>query len=216
MYKYILFDLDGTLTDPGLGITNAVMYSLEKMNIEVPARSELYKFIGPPLKESYTGFIGMSPEEAETAIKYYREYYSEKGLYENKIYPGIKELLEKLKAEGYICLVATSKPEGFTRKILEHFDILKYFDFIAAATMDGSRSEKADIIRYALSSMNISFGALMVGDRIHDAYGAGRCGLDCIGVTYGYGSREELINGEVKYVADTPEDIYNLISINNP
>ena len=140
MYKYILFDLDGTLTDPGLGITNAVMHALKKFNIEVPDRSELYKFIGPPLLESFQKYYGMSEEESQMALQYYREYFKPYGLYENTVYDGIEELLVTLKAQGKKLILATSKPEPFAVEILRHFGLDKYFDFVAGATMDEKRS----------------------------------------------------------------------------
>ena len=129
MYKYVLFDLDGTLTDPGIGITNSVMYALKKFEIEEENRASLYKFIGPPLLESFDKYYGLSPEECQQALVYYREYFRPKGLYENEVYDGIKELLVELKERGKTLLLATSKPEEFAIEILKHFDLYQYFDF---------------------------------------------------------------------------------------
>lgn len=214
MCKYILFDLDGTLTDPGLGITNAVMYALKKFNIEVPERSELYKFIGPPLLESFEKFYGMSSEESQMALQYYREYFKPYGLYENTVYDGIEELLAELKAEGKKLILATSKPEPFAIEILRHFKLDKYFDFIAGATMDEKRVRKADVIAYALESCEITdlSSAIMIGDREHDVLGAKEVGLESIGVLYGYGDLEELENAGATYIVKTPMNVLGVLS----
>lgn len=213
MYKYILFDLDGTLTDPGLGITNAVMYALKKFNIEVAERSELYKFIGPPLLESFEKFYGLPKEESQLALQYYREYFKPYGLYENTVYDGIVELLAELKKCGLKLILATSKPEPFAIEILKHFHLDKYFDFIAGATMDEKRVKKADVIAYALESCDISdfSSAIMVGDREHDVLGAKQIGLASIGVLYGYGDLDELKNAGATYIAKNPEDISKIV-----
>lgn len=214
MYKYILFDLDGTLTDPGLGITNAVMHALKKFNIEVPDRSELYKFIGPPLLESFQRYYGMSEEESQMALQYYREYFKPYGLYENTVYDGIEVLLSELKKQGKKLVLATSKPEPFAIEILRHFELEKYFDFIAGATMDEKRVRKADVIAYALESCEIAklSEAIMVGDREHDVLGAKEVGMVCVGVLYGYGDLEELEKAGADYIAEKPEDILKIVS----
>ena len=155
-YKYILFDLDGTLTDPAIGITNSVMYALKKYGIEISDRSELFKFIGPPLWDSFEKYYGFSKEEAKKAVGYYREYYNTKGIFENYVYNGFNELLNLLKVNGKILIVATSKPEVFAKQILEHFDIAKYFTYIAGGNLDGSRVNKDEVISYALKSCNIT------------------------------------------------------------
>lgn len=213
MYQTILFDLDGTLTDPGLGITNSVMYALKKFNIEVEDRSSLYKFIGPPLRESYAKYYHLSDEEITRAVAYYREYFSVKGIYENVLYDGIAELLEQIKDSGRKVVLATSKPEEFAAEILRYFHIDHYFDFVAGSTMDGTRVRKADVITYAIESHGITdlSLAVMVGDREHDILGAGEIGLDSIGVLYGYGSREELENAGATYIAEHVADIMNFI-----
>ncbi len=214
MYKYILFDLDGTLTDPGLGITNAVMYALKKFDIEAPDRSELYKFIGPPLLQSFQQYYGMSEEESQLALQYYREYFKPYGLYENTVYDGIEEALAMLKAQGKKLILATSKPEPFAVEILRHFGLDQYFDFVAGATMDEKRVRKADVIAYALESCGITklSEAIMAGDREHDVLGAKEIGLKCIGVLYGYGDLEELENAGADYIAKNPEDILKILS----
>ena len=213
MYKYILFDLDGTLTDPGIGITNSVMYALKKFGIEVDDRASLYKFIGPPLLESFQKFYGFSKEDSELGLKYYREYFKPKGLYENKVYEGIESLLQELKKQGKKLLVATSKPEEFAIEILKHFHLLDYFDFVAGASMDEKRVKKADVITYALESYGITdkSSVIMVGDREHDVLGAKENELKSIGVLYGYGDYEELVHAGADYIAQNPEDILQIV-----
>jgi len=213
MYQYILFDLDGTLTNPEIGITTSVMYALEKFNIKVTDRKELHPFIGPPLDYSFQTYYGLSKEESEQAIKYYRERFSVKGLYENEVYEGVEKLLQELKESGKTLIIATSKPEEFTLKILEHFDLLKYFDFVAGATMDGSRGEKADVIRYALeiSGIKDKSEAIMIGDRKYDILGAKENGLDSMGVLFGFGDRAELTEAGADYIAESVADIIKYI-----
>ena len=147
---YLLFDLDGTLTDPAEGITNCAQYALEKFGIYPSSREELYPYIGPPLVYSFMNFHGLSRDQAERAVVYYRERFSVIGWQENTVYNGMRELLDELKNKGLSLMVATSKPELFTHRILEYFDLKKYFTFIAASTMDEKRSEKADVIAYLL------------------------------------------------------------------
>ncbi len=208
-YHYILFDLDGTLTDPVVGITNSVMYALKKYGIEVSNRSELYKFIGPPLWDSFESYYGFSREEAKNAVEYYREYYREKGIYENSVYDGIEDLLKRLKEKNKILIVATSKPEVFAKQILVHFDIAKYFTYIAGSNLDGTRVKKGEIIKYALENCNITdlSKAIMIGDREHDIFGAKEVGISSIGVLFGYGDREELEKAGADFIVATVEDI---------
>lgn len=213
MYRTILFDLDGTLTDPGEGITNSVAYALEKWNISVKERSELYKFIGPPLKDSFMDFYSFSEEAAEQAVVYYREYFRETGIFQNEVYGGVEKMLEELKASGRKMILATSKPEEFAVRILEHFHLAQYFDFIGGASMDGARSRKADVICYALKACGIEAlsEAVMVGDRKHDILGAAEAGLDSVGVLYGYGDEKELREAGATYLAERVEDIIGLV-----
>lgn len=213
MYNYILFDLDGTLTDPGTGITNSVTYALKKFGITVESRAELYKFIGPPLCDSFQKFYGFSEEQAWQAVSYYREYFQDKGIFENIVYDGIREVLEILKNRNKVLVLATSKPREFAVRILEHFDLLSYFDFISGATMDGSRSDKTDIIRYALEKNSIITleQVIMVGDRKHDVIGAKKNHIASVGVLYGYGSREELTAAGVDYIISTPLELPKIL-----
>lgn len=213
MYQYVFFDLDGTLTDPGIGITNSVAYALNKWNIEVADRSELYKFIGPPLVDSFMKYYGFSAEEAEQAVVYYREYFRSTGIYENTIYDGTIGLLEQLKNSGRHIVLATSKPQAFAEIILKHFHMDSYFEVVAGATMDGSRSKKTDVILYAMQMCEIGDKSqvVMVGDREHDIIGANNAGLDSIGVLCGYGDREELEHAGATYVVEKIEDVWELV-----
>ncbi|MGI6622205.1 MAG: HAD family hydrolase [Clostridiaceae bacterium] len=212
-FQYILFDLDGTLTDPAVGITNSIMYALKKYNIKVNDRSELYKFIGPPLLESFMKYYGFTEEEGKKAIEYYREYFGVKGLFENIIYDGIKDLLKSLKDNGKILLVATSKPQVFAEQILVHFKLDKYFSFIAGSNLDGTRIKKAEVIEYALEGLNITelTKTIMVGDREHDIRGAKTIGIKSIGVLYGYGSKEELVNADADYIVQSVSEIKDIV-----
>lgn len=213
-YTTMLFDLDGTLTNPGLGITNSVAYALKKYGIDVKDRTELYKFIGPPLLNSFQDYYGFSEEQAAQAVEYYREYYQKTGIYENYVYEGISELLKELKAEGITLLVATSKPEPFARLIMEHYHLADYFTYIAGATMDNkTRVKKADVIRYAMQNCEAEDKKklVMVGDRKHDILGAKEVGIDSVGVLFGYGDREELEQAGATYIAETVEAIRTCI-----
>ena len=214
MYTHILFDLDGTLTDPGEGITNSVVYALKKYGITVADRTTLFGFIGPPLQNSFVKYFGFSPEEALSAIKYYREYFRDKGIFENKVYPKIPELLDSLKKQGKTLLVASSKAEEFVIRILKHFDLFDYFDCIAGASMDLSRCKKEEVIAYAFEKGGISNlkNVVMVGDREQDVTGAKKTGIDSIGVLYGYGSREELETAGATHIAPTVMDIQRIIA----
>lgn len=208
-HKYILFDLDGTLTDPKEGITKSVAYSLKKMrNIEVDVE-ELTKFIGPPLMDSYSEYYGFTEEESRKAIEYYREYFKDKGIYENIIYDGIKELLEKLKNKGKVLVVATSKPTVFAEVIIRHFDLEGYFTFIVGSNLDGSRTRKSEVIEAALKKLGINDLAdvVMIGDRKHDIMGAKEVNVDSIGVVYGYGSFDELKKAGADHVVNSVNEL---------
>lgn len=212
MYKTVLFDLDGTLTDPGLGITNSVAYALKRYGIEVQDREALYAFIGPPLNDSFKRYYNFSDEKAMEAIWVYREYFREKGIFENEVYDGIIQLLQKIKASGRKTVLATSKPEEFAVRILEHFGLAEYFDVIAGASMDEKRNKKGDVIKYALEKGGLTAeDAVMIGDREHDVYGARENGIDTIGVLYGYGSKDELEKAGAVHIAETVGDIFALL-----
>jgi phosphoglycolate phosphatase len=213
-YEFILFDLDGTLTDSSEGITRSVAHALESMGISVPDLDALCKFIGPPLQESFKQFYGLSESESLTAIKLYREHhFNEGGLFENVVYDGIRELLERLKTQGKTLIVATSKPRPYAESILEHFGLSQYFDFISGSELDGSRVDKAEVIDHALKRCGISdiSKAIMVGDRRFDVSGARSNGLNCIGVLYGFGSREELEAAGADYIVETVSELEDLL-----
>ena len=212
-YDILFFDLDGTLTDPGLGITNAVMYSLEKYGLPLPERQSLYKFIGPPLTWSYQNYYGFSEEQSIEAVKFYREHYGVKGLFENEVYPGIPELLAKLREAGKTLVVATSKPEKFAVQILEHFGLAGYFHHICGAAFDESRGSKHEVIEYAISRCGDPDRGriIMIGDREHDILGAKQSGLASCGVLYGYGDRAEHACAGADFIAETVEALGALL-----
>ncbi len=199
------------VTDPVMGITNSVMYALKKYGIE-EKRENLLRFIGPPLHESFEKYYGFSPKQALEAVEVYREYFAPKGLYENEVYEGMEALLKSLKKAGKKVLLATSKPEIFAVKILEHFGLAKYFDFIGGALLDRSRLNKADVIEYVFNTTGLpKENAVMVGDREHDILGAKAHKIDSVGVLYGYGEREELENSGATYIADTTEALSKIL-----
>lgn len=209
----ILFDLDGTLTDPKIGITRSVQYALRAFGIHVEDLDSLEIYIGPPLNVSFMKFHGLSEDQAMQAIIKYREYFTDIGIFENCVYEGIEDMLAGLKAAGKRLFIATSKPEIFARRILEHFGLIQYFDDVCGATMDLSRSKKEDVIRYTLEKNNILdySNAVMVGDRCHDAEGAKAVGIASIGVLFGYGSREEHEEAGADRIADSVEELYDII-----
>lgn len=209
MYSIVLFDLDGTLTDPGEGITNSVAYALGKFGIKADDKTQLYSFIGPPLKDSFMKYYDFTESDALLAVDYYREYFRDKGIFENRVYDGIPQLLSDIKRSGRKIALATSKPEKFAKQILKHFDLSEYFDFIGGATMDETRSKKSDVINYVLKSLDITNKAtvVMIGDRHHDIDGAKQNGIESIGVLFGYGNDEELKNAGATYIAKTVDDI---------
>ena len=193
-YSHILFDLDGTITEPFEGITKSVKYALEKFGITVDNLNDLRSFIGPPLFESFRNFYGMSTEDSVKAVEYYREYYIPKGIYECYIYKGIEEMLKKLSKSSCKLILATSKPEPMAIKVLQYFDLAKYFDLICGASLDESRTKKELVVAYAIESAEIKdkSSAIMIGDRKFDVEGAAANGISTIGVTFGHGGRDEL------------------------
>ena len=212
-YKYILFDLDGTITDSALGITNSVKYALNKLNAPIPPYETLCKFIGPPLLDGFRDICGFDAEKAQEAVKLYREYYETTGLYENAVYDGIPEFLRALKEKGKTVILATSKPEKFARLILEHFNLIQYFDYAAGATIDETRNKKDAVIAYALKECNITDKSLavMVGDRHHDIFGAKQNGISCVGVLYGFGNRKELENAGADAIAESVSALESIL-----
>ena len=211
MKKKILFDLDGTLTDSGEGIINCAVYALQKFALPIPPREELRKFVGPPLHESFMR-CGVPADRAEEAVALYRERYVPVGMFENTPYPGIREVLEALKAEGYTLYVASSKPEWMCVEILKHFGLDGYFDQICGATMDGRRDEKSQVIAYLLEQAPSTGSAIMVGDTAFDVLGAAAHGIPTIGVSWGYGEVEDMVAAGARAIAHTMDELYALLT----
>ena len=211
-FKHILFDLDGTLTDPFSGITKSVRYSLKKFGIDSELEP-LKRFIGPPLIDSYIEFFGFDREAAELAVRYYREYYTADGMFDNRVYDGIPELLDKLKADGHELILATSKPIVFANMIMERFDLAKYFDFCFGCELDGRRTKKGEVIAWALENHPIDTSrAIMVGDRLHDVAGAHENKLPCAGILWGYGDREELEAAGADFIVSDIDELRELLA----
>jgi len=213
MKKVIFFDLDGTLTDPSVGITNSVMYALRSYGIEENDREKLYPFIGPPLVDSFGKYYGFPEEKGREATFRFQEYFSQKGLYENEVYEGIPEMLAALKEKGEILSLATSKPEEFALRILEHFGLLGYFDRVCGAAMDEkTRCRKDDVLAYALEKTGATPEAsVMVGDREYDILAGNRFGLSTVGVLYGFGDREELEKAGADRIAQRVSELQEIL-----
>ena len=213
MLKYILFDLDGTITEPSLGITNSAKYALEKLGIKVNNNQDLLFFIGPPLMETFKEYYGFDDNMATLAVEKYREHYKDIGMMQCELYPSIEKLLIELKNMGYTLAIATCKPKIFAVPILKHFNLDKYFTYIAGASIDGNISLKEEVIQDALNNLNVTNNqeVIMIGDRKHDVIGAKKHNIDCIGVLYGYGSKQEFIDCNCKYIVNDVLDILELI-----
>ena len=212
-YKYILFDLDGTLTDPKLGITKSVAYALKSYGIEVEDLDSLLKFIGPPLKDSFVKYYGFSEEQGVEAVERYREYFKPYGIYENKVYDGVENMLAKLVKCGKKVILATSKPTVFANVILEHFNLKQYFTCVVGSELDGSRVKKGDVVAEALRQAGVTDKsvAVMVGDREHDIFGAKENEIDSVGVLYGYGDRAELETAGAGYIVESVEELFECL-----
>jgi len=206
-----LFDLDGTLTDPKAGITRSVQYALDQLGQPVPDADALAWMIGPPLIASFTKLLGR-PEDAHEALRLYRERFGVTGLFENEVYPGIPALLTRLRERDVRLFVATSKPHVYASRIVEHFDLLRYFEKLYGSELDNRNADKRDLLKHLVASEGIDPArAVMIGDREHDAIGARSVGLPAIGVTWGYGSREELLATGVARLVDRPEELEEAI-----
>jgi len=212
VWDFVLFDLDGTLTDPKVGITKSVQYALEFYGVTVDDLDSLCSFIGPPLSESFCKFYGFDEKTAAEAVEKYREYFSVTGIFENSVYLGVDAMLAEVCASGTKAVLATSKPAVYAKRILEHFGLDKYFTFVSGSELDGRRVKKAEVIQYAMDNCGIAdvCFAVMVGDREHDIIGAKAVGMKSVGVLYGYGDYGELNSAGADFVA---ADIHELREI---
>lgn len=212
-YNYLLFDLDGTITNSETGITRCVEYALNYFGIQVSDLHDLLPFIGPPLLDSFKEFYHFTDEQAVIATEKYRERYKDKGIYENELYPGIEELLAQARQNNKTVILATSKPEIFARRILDYFKLSDYFSFIAGSGLDGSLHTKTDVINYILQSNNITdlSTVVMIGDRKHDIIGAKNVGIDSIGVLYGFGDYDELSEAGATHIVKDIAELRNLL-----
>ena len=209
-YKYIFFDFDGTLTESGPGIKHGVAVAVKNiLGIEENRDDVMQSFIGPPLMQRFMEVYGVDRDTALILQTDYRRYYSEKGVYENEVYDGVPEMLAALRERGFILVLTTSKPYQYVDLLMDYFDLGKYFDFISSADIENGRSSKIQVLEHALEALSITDRSevILIGDRMYDADGACEAGIDCMGVLYGYGSREELETHGVKYIAETVEDI---------
>ena len=209
MSGYVYIDLDGTLTDPFEGISRCIAYALEALGHDKPADEELRRVIGPPLLDTFAELIGS--EQAHRALELYRERFGETGWQENVVYPGVHESLEAITTGGHRCFVATTKPHVFARRIIEHFDLSAYFDAIYGSELDGTRTDKTELLRFAARERSEAWPSVMVGDRYHDIIGARNNGFRSIGVTWGYGTAEELLGAGADCLAATPEELPGLL-----
>jgi phosphoglycolate phosphatase len=211
-YTSLLFDLDGVVTDPYEGIAHSIQYALGKFAITENDTATLKAFIGPPLEKSFREYYTFGVQDAKRAVAYYREYFAEKGIYENEVYPGMVAVLEELNNRNKICILATSKPDIFAKKILRHFNLDSYFAHIVGSNLDGTLSEKEDIIKHCIEMYHLhQKTTVMTGDRKYDIAGAHKNGIDAVGVLYGYGSREELEQESPEYIIARVMDLPGII-----
>jgi phosphoglycolate phosphatase len=212
-YRHIVFDLDGTLTDSEEGIINAVQYALERFGIDETDRTKLRTFIGPPLVHSLKELYDFGHEQIQKAATYYREYFSEKGIFENKVYPGIPELLDTLISRGKTLHLATGKRTDFAERVVDYFKLNEYFDTVVGGSPDGIRIEKPDIIRHLFTLIGDERrgDSVMIGDRKHDIHGAHENNVDSVGVLYGYGTEEEIRKAAPRYIVNTVDELATLL-----
>ncbi len=214
--KYVFFDLDGTVTDSAPGILNSVRYAIKKTGAMMPDDETLLKFVGPPLSDSFVRYCGVAPEKTPEVIACFREYFTVKGMYENSLYPGIRELLEKLRCSGKKVILATSKPQVFSEKILTHFGVRELFDGVYGDTLDGRFHDKGALLREIISREGIGEegkrDCVMVGDRKNDVEGAKAAGIRSIGVLYGYGDLAELTGAGADIIAGSVEELEAILT----
>lgn len=212
-YTHCFFDLDGTVVNSAPGITHSVQYALQKMGITPPPAESLTCFIGPPLSVGFSKFCGLNPEESRLAVSYYRECYRAGAMLECTVYHGIETLLQAFANAKIPCALATCKPQIFAEQILKHFGLEQYFAVIAGADLEGVRGEKHQVISLAAQQLALSDAshALMIGDREDDVLGAKRCGMDCIGALWGFGSKDELLRAGAKAVCQTPRQLQQML-----
>ncbi len=210
--KIVLFDLDGTITDSSEGIVNSIKYALSRLGFPEEPTEKIKQFIGPPLQQTFKINYGIS--DYQNAVTIYREYYAEKGIYENRLYDGIVAVLDQLKNEGYTIGLATGKPTYYSHIILKHFKIDHYFNAVVGSNMNGTRGEKPEIIRDVLAELNYDkelHEVVMIGDRKHDVHGAHHHQIKCIGVTYGYAEGDELIKAGAAHIVHHPSELLALL-----
>ena len=212
MIKYILFDLDGTLTDPQEGITKCVQYALRHFGIERNAE-DLTCFIGPPLKEMFMQYASLSEEDGVKAVEIYRERFAPIGIFENRIYEGVLDMLSQLKKQGKILALATSKPAVFAERIAQKYGISPYLTYLSGSELDGRNTDKALVIKNAMEALGAECeNTIMVGDRRHDCEGSAKCNIKCIGVSYGYAAEGELEESGAIKIANTPNELLQILS----
>ena len=210
-FDTLLFDLDGTLTDSTEGIVRCLEYALERMGFDIP--EDTNKFLGPPLYRSFAEFCGMNEEQVNEAVRIFRERYSTVGLFENRVYDGVPEMLKRLRDGGKRIMVATSKPEVYAVRIFDRFGLSQFFEIVGGANINGTRNDKDEVIEYVLEKAGISDrnSVLMIGDRRQDVLGAHKTGLKCMGILWGFGSIEELTEAVADFIAETPEKAADML-----
>lgn len=210
-FDTLLFDLDGTLTDSTEGIVRCLEYALERMGFDIP--EDKNKFLGPPLYRSFAEFCGMNEGQVNEAVRIFRERYSTVGLFENRVYEGVPEMLKRLRDGGKRIMVATSKPEVYAVRIFDRFGLSQFFEIVGGANINGTRNDKDEVIEYVLEKAGISdrSSVLMIGDRRQDVIGAHKTGLKCMGILWGFGSIEELTEAGADFIAETPEKAADML-----